>query len=334
MNVIIVGGTGSVGRLILDMLSARQDLQLSVAASCKSAGTTIACGNTALPVHDISQIDFSNFDYAFFAVNRSISAQYTAAAQNSNCTIIDISSMWRMHSDVPLIVPEINLHAIPLLQKGKSIIISNPNCIAIPLASVLAPLHKQNPVKSVVVSTYQAVSGAGRAGITELKQQIADPNAQNHIIKRKIAFNAVPQIGEIIDNGITDEEDKVVRETQKILESSIDITATCVRVPVVNCHSISATIEFDTSIQAMDAKQILSQHPHIKVLWQDECFATALDTDGETAIHVSRIRNSTHNAKQLSLWITCDNLLKGAALNAVQIFNSFSDKLSSSDLSA
>ncbi|WP_129793869.1 aspartate-semialdehyde dehydrogenase [Sphingosinicella sp. CPCC 101087] len=326
-RVVVVGATGNVGREMLNILAEREFPadEVAVVASPRSTGTVIDFGDSGreLKVRNIEHFDFSGWDIALFAAGSGPTKDYAPKAAAAGCTVIDNSSLYRMDPDVPLIVPEVNPEAIDLYRKKN--IIANPNCSTAQMVVALKPLHDAATIKRVVVSTYQSVSGAGKAGMDELFEQsrnifVGDPNQPVKFTKQ-IAFNVIPHIDVFLDDGSTKEEWKMVVETKKILDPSIKVTATCVRVPVFVGHSESINIEFEKEISADEARSILREAPGIMVVdkREDGGYVTPVESVGEYATYISRIREDSTIENGLNLWCVSDNLRKGAALNAVQI---------------
>jgi aspartate-semialdehyde dehydrogenase len=326
-RVAVVGATGNVGRELLNILAERQFPldELAAVASARSTGDLIDFGDSGeeLRVKNLEHFDFTGWDIALFSAGASTSLKYAPVAASQGCTVIDNSSAFRMDPDVPLIVPEVNPQAIAGYRKKN--IIANPNCSTAQLVVALKPLHDAATIKRVVVATYQSVSGAGKAGMDELFEQsrnifVGDPNEPVKFTKQ-IAFNVIPHIDVFLDDGSTKEEWKMVVETKKILDPSIKLTATCVRVPVFVGHSEAVNIEFENEISADQAREILRESPGLMVVdkREDGGYVTPVETVGEYATYVSRIREDPTVENGLSLWVVSDNLRKGAALNAVQI---------------
>jgi aspartate-semialdehyde dehydrogenase len=326
-RVVVVGATGSVGREILNILAEREfplDDNAAV-ASPRSTGDIIDFGDSGreLKVHNIEHFDFAGWDMALFAAGSEVSKIYAPISAAAGCTVIDNSSLYRMDPDVPLIVPEVNPEAISLYSRKN--IIANPNCSTAQMVVALKPLHDAAKIKRVVVSTYQSVSGAGKAGMDELFEQsrnifVGDSNEPQKFTKQ-IAFNVIPHIDVFLDDGSTKEEWKMVVETKKILDPKIKVTATCVRVPVFVGHSESMNIEFENEISAEEAQKILREAPGVMLVdkREDGGYVTPVEAVGEYATFVSRIREDSTVENGLSMWVVSDNLRKGAALNAVQI---------------
>jgi aspartate-semialdehyde dehydrogenase len=326
-RVAVVGATGNVGREMLNILAERQFPldELAALASARSTGDLIDFGDSGeeLRVRNLEHFDFSGWDIALFAAGSEVSKLYAPKAAESGCTVIDNSSLFRMDPDVPLIVPEVNPEAIAGYRKKN--IIANPNCSTAQLVVALKPLHDAAKIRRVVVATYQSVSGAGKRGMDELFEQarnifVGDPNEPEFFTKQ-IAFNVIPHIDVFLDDGSTKEEWKMVVETKKILDPSIKLSATCVRVPVFVGHSEAVNVEFENEISADEARDILREAPGVMVVdkREDGGYVTPVDAVGEYATYISRIRDDPTVENGLNLWIVSDNLRKGAALNAVQI---------------
>ena len=271
-------------------------------------------------VVDLQSYDFSNAEITFFAAGSKIASEYVPVASKQTI-VIDNSKYFRMEKNVPLVVAEVNSNALSKHQN----IIANPNCSTIQLALVLKPLHDKYNIKRVVVSTYQAVSGAGKEAMDELisqtKESLDGKKLKSRNFTKPIAFNVIPHIDSFVEDGYTKEEWKMEQETKKIIDKSINVTATCVRVPVKTSHSESVNIEFSSQINIDDVKKIISNTPGCKVLdrHEDGGYITPLEAEGDYTTYVSRIRKDRSNERAVNLWIVSDNLLKGAALNTVQI---------------
>ncbi|MEA3032871.1 MAG: aspartate-semialdehyde dehydrogenase [Sphingomonadales bacterium] len=326
-RVVVVGATGNVGREMLNILAERQFPldEIAAVASPRSTGDVIDFGDSGreLKVRNIEHFDFAGWDMALFAAGSAVAKDYAPRAAAAGCTVIDNSSWFRMDPDVPLIVPEVNAAAIDGYRRKN--IIANPNCSTAQMVVALKPLHDAAGIRRVVVSTYQSVSGAGKAGMDELFEQsrnifVGDSNAPNFFTKQ-IAFNVIPHIDAFLDDGSTREEWKMVVETKKILDPRIKVTATCVRVPVFVGHSESINVEFGREISAKEAQDILREAPGIMLVdkREDGGYVTPIEAVGEYATYVSRVREDPTVENGLNLWCVSDNLRKGAALNAVQI---------------
>lgn len=322
MKLAIIGATGNVGRKTIEILekSKLKIDSLFLVASKKSAGSEIKFKGKTLRVVDLQSYDFSNAEITFFAAGSKIASEYVPVASKQTI-VIDNSKYFRMEKNVPLVVAEVNSNALSKHQN----IIANPNCSTIQLALVLKPLHDKYNIKRVVVSTYQAVSGAGKEAMDELisqtKESLDGKKLKSRNFTKPIAFNVIPHIDSFVEDGYTKEEWKMEQETKKIIDKSINVTATCVRVPVKTSHSESVNIEFSSQINIDDVKKIISNTPGCKVLdrHEDGGYITPLEAEGDYTTYVSRIRKDRSNERAVNLWIVSDNLLKGAALNTVQI---------------
>ncbi|MDC1078319.1 aspartate-semialdehyde dehydrogenase [Candidatus Pelagibacter sp.] len=323
MNIAIVGATGNVGRKILEVLEKKNFSfdNLYLVASSKSAGSKITFKDKELEVFDLEKFDFSKAKITFFAAGGKISENYaTKAAQHS--IVIDNSSFYRMDPDVPLIVPQVNSEDLKKIKKN---IIANPNCSTAQLVIALKPLHDAFKIKRVVTSTYQSVSGGGKAPMDELIEQtklfLDNREIKSKNFTKQIAFNAIPHIDVFADDGYTKEELKMTNETKKILDSKIKLTATCVRLPVLVSHSESVNIEFEKPFTVDKVRQLLDNADGCKVVDErkDGGYSTPIEAAGKNDTFISRIREDKTINNGLNLWIVSDNLLRGAALNAVEI---------------
>ena len=324
-KVAVVGATGNVGREMLDILAERAFpvSEVVALASNRSVGTEVSFGDKTLKCKSLENYDFSGTDICLMSAGGEVSKAWSPRIGQQGCVVIDNSSAWRMHPDVPLIVPEVNAAAVAGFAKMN--IIANPNCSTAQLVVALKPLHDRARIKRVVVATYQSVSGAGKEGMDELFAQtravfVSDPMETKKFPKR-IAFNVIPQIDVFMEDGTTKEEWKMVVETKKILDPKIKLTATCVRVPVFIGHSEAVNIEFEEPISAEEAKDILREAPGCLLIDKHEPggYMTPHEAAGEDATYISRVREDPTIDNGLSLWCVSDNLRKGAALNAVQI---------------
>jgi aspartate-semialdehyde dehydrogenase len=322
--VAVAGATGAVGREIMKTLAERQfpATKIIPLASARSAGTRVEFGDEELLVREMTPESFQGVDIALFSCGGGTSTTFAPLAVAAGCVVVDNSSAWRMDKRCPLVVPEVNGHALAT-HNG---IIANPNCSTIQMVVALKPLHDAATIKRVVVSTYQAVSGTGQKGIEELERQVRDLfNARETEIKvypHRIAFNCLPQIDVFMPNEYTKEEMKMVQETNKIMEDDeIRVTATCVRVPVFYGHSEAVNIETAKKLSPRDARAILAQAPGIQVYDNpgESVYPRAVDAAGEDPVFVGRIREDESIANGLNMWIVSDNIRKGAALNTVQI---------------
>ena len=325
-RVVVVGATGNVGREMLNILAERAFPvdEIAALASRRSLGTEISFGDKTVKTKDLDTFDFKGWDIALFAIGSDATKIYAPRSAAAGCVVIDNSSLYRYDPAVPLIVPEVNADQI-VHYKNKNII-ANPNCSTAQMVVALKPLHDRARIKRVVVSTYQSVSGAGKEGIDELWDQTKGIYVHGQEVApskfpRQIAFNVIPQIDVFLDDGYTKEEWKMVAETKKILDKSIKVTATCVRVPVFVGHSEAINIEFEDYLDWQEATDILREAPGILVVDKREPggYITPIECVGEYATYVSRIRQDITVENGLSMWVVSDNLRKGAALNAVQI---------------
>ena len=323
-KVAVVGATGNVGREMLGVLAERTFPYSEVVAlaSSRSVGTDVSFGDGVLKIKALEHYDFRGTDIALMSAGSAVSKTWSPKIAAQGAIVIDNSSAWRMDRDVPLVVPEVNADALKGIKKG---IVANPNCSTAQLVVALKPLHDEATIKRVVVSTYQSVSGAGKDAMDELFRQtravfVADP-IEVETFTKQIAYNVIPHIDDFLDSGLTKEEWKMMVETQKILDPDIQLTATCVRVPVFIGHSEAVTVEFERPITAERARQVLRAAPGVLVVdkREDGGYVTPIECAGEDATYVSRIRKDPTVENGLSLWIVSDNLRKGAALNAVQI---------------
>ncbi|RUW55105.1 aspartate-semialdehyde dehydrogenase [Mesorhizobium sp. M1A.F.Ca.ET.072.01.1.1] len=324
-KVAVVGATGNVGREMLNILDERgfPASEVVALASRRSQGTEVSFGDRTLKVKALDTYDFSDTDICVMSAGGNVSKEWSPKIGKQGCVVIDNSSAFRYDPDVPLIVPEVNPDAVELFSRKN--IIANPNCSTAQLVVALKPLHDVATIKRVVVATYQSVSGAGKEGMDELFTQtravfVADQVDVKKFTKR-IAFNVIPHIDVFLDDGFTKEEWKMVAETKKMLDPKIKLTATCVRVPVFIGHSEAVNIEFEKPITADEAREILREAPGCQVLDKRENggYITPLESAGEDATFISRIREDSTVDNGLSMWVVSDNLRKGAALNAVQI---------------
>ena len=322
MNLAIIGASGNVGRKTIEILekSKLSFDNLFLVASLKSAGEKIIFKGKEIEIENLENYNFSKAQITFFAAGSLIAKEWAPKAAKKTI-VIDNSSYFRMQNDVPLVVPEVNPEA---LDEHKNII-ANPNCSTMQMVLVLKPLHDEYKIKRVIVSTYQAVSGAGKAAMDELFEQTKNYLDGKKIVSKnfskQIAFNLIPHIDEFNKDGYTKEELKMTNETKKILDEKINVSATCVRVPVKTGHSESINIEFENSYDLENIKKILEQSPGCKVIdeHKDGGYITPIEAEGDYTTYISRIRKDNSNEKAINLWVVSDNLLKGAALNTVQI---------------
>lgn len=325
-KIAVVGATGNVGREILEILDQREfpAREVVALASRNSVGKEVSFGeDKILTVQALDDYDFKGTDIALFSPGSAVSKVHAPRAAAAGCVVIDNTSHFRMEKDIPLVVPEVNAHALKDFRTRN--IIANPNCSTIQMVVALKPLHAKNPIKRVVVSTYQSVSGAGKDAMDELYEQTKGLFVHDHKEPKKfpkrIAFNLIPQIDVFMEDGKTKEEWKMVEETKKILDPSILVTATCVRVPVFVGHSESVNIEFTNPITVEEVYDLLEEAPGVLVIDRREPggYITPVEAVGEDATYVSRVRKDDTIANGINMWVVSDNLRKGAALNAVQI---------------
>ena len=323
-NVAIVGATGLVGQEFIKILVQRSFPvdSIRLLASDRSAGRKLMVNKQEIEVRETTPESFEGVDIALFSAGSEVSRHFSPIAAQSGAVVVDNSAAWRMEPDVPLVVPEVNPEDIGW-HKG---IIANPNCSTIQMVVALYPLHKVNPIKRIVVSTYQSVSGTGAAAVEELivqsKQVLEGQAIIPHVYPHQIAFNALPEIDVFLDDGYTKEEQKMVEETKKIMHASeIAISATCVRVPVYTAHSEAVWVEFSSPMMPDDAERIFAGAPGVKILDDNaiSLYPHPWMAAGTDEIFVGRIRRDTSHPNGLVMWIVADNLRKGAALNAIQI---------------
>jgi len=324
-RVAVAGATGAVGREMLRILAERRFPADEVIplASERSAGAVVDFAGKKLTVQDLAKFDFKGVDIGLFSPGGKVSAVHAPRAAASGCIVIDNTSQFRYDPEIPLVVPEVNAHAIA--GYGKKGIIANPNCSTAQMVVALKPLHDLARIKRVVVATYQSTGGAGQAGIDELAAQskalAAGLPAVHKKFTKQIAFNVIPHIDVFMEDGSTKEEWKMVQETRKILDPAIDVIATCVRVPVYVGHSEAVHVEFERPITVEAARAALEKAPGVKVVDErkDGGYITPLECAGTDPTYVSRLRKDATVPNGLAFWCVSDNLRKGAALNAVQI---------------
>ena len=323
MNIAIVGATGNVGRKILEILE-KKELKIEnlyLVASSKSVGKKIKFKGIEHEIFDLESFDFSKAKITFFSAGGEISKNFAEKA-SKNSIVIDSYSFFRMDPDIPLIVPQVNSKELNNIKKN---IIANPNCSTAQLVIALKPLHDLFVIKRIVVSTYQSVSGGGKAPMDELVEQtklvLGGKKVVSKNFTKQIAFNAIPHIDTFSDNGYTKEELKMTNETKKILDNQIDLTATCVRLPISVSHSESVNIQFKKPFSIEKVRSALNNFPGCKVIDKrsDGGYMTPLEAEGKNETFISRIREDKTIENGLNLWIVSDNLLRGAALNAVEI---------------
>jgi len=323
MNIAIVGATGNVGRKTLEVFDKKNFKfdKLYLVASEKSAGKKIKFRDKEYQIENLENYDFSKANITFFAAGGKIAEKYAENAAK-NTTVIDNSSFFRMDPEVPLIVPQVNGSDIKKMKKN---IVANPNCSTAQLVIVLKPLHDLFKIKRVVVSTYQSVSGGGKAPMDELIEQtklyLEGKKIVSKNFTKQIAFNIIPHIDVFAEDGYTKEELKMVNETKKILDNKIELTATCVRIPVLVSHSEAVNIEFEKPYNLEKVRNALNNAEGCVVIDKRENggYSTPIEATGSDETYISRIREDKTNPNSLNLWIVSDNLLRGAALNSVEI---------------
>ena len=331
-SIAVAGATGAVGNQMVRCLE-EADFpirSIKLLASARSVGRHLRFKGDTIEVEELKEDSFNGMDIALFSAGGGTSEKFAPHAAQAGCVVVDNSSAWRMDPDVPLVVPEVNPHAIA--QYTRKGIIANPNCSTIQMVVALDPIHKKYGIKRIVVSTYQAVSGTGKKAIDELFDQtralINFLNCENKVYPHRIAFNCLPHIDTFMPNGYTKEEIKMVNETRKILEdNSIGVTATTVRVPVFHSHSESVNVETKEPISARDVKLLLENTPGIKVVDDpgNNLYPLATDAAGQDLTLVGRIRDDESIPNGINMWIVADNIRKGAATNAVQIARVLAD---------
>lgn len=327
VNVVIVGATGAVGEAMLEILEERKFPvdELFLVASERSAGKRLMYQGKSIVVQDLAKFDFAQAQIGLFSAGGSLSAEYAPKAAAAGCVVIDNTSHFRNDDDIPLVVPEVNAHAIEgYTQRG---IIANPNCSTIQMLVALKPIKDAVGIKRINVATYQAVSGTGKEAIEELAGQTAallnGREAKAEVYPKQIAFNALPHIDVFMDNGYTREEMKMVWETQKIFEdATVKVNPTCVRVPVFYGHSEAVHIETDSNITAEEVSKLLKKAPGVKLVdgRKDGAYPTAVsESAGKDPVFVGRVREDISCENGINLWVVSDNVRKGAALNSIQI---------------
>jgi len=327
MNIAIVGATGNVGRKIIEVLEKKNFSidNLYLVASSKSAGSKLKFKDKEIEVENLESFDFSKAKITFFSAGGKISEKYAPLAAKYS-VVIDNSSHFRMDPDVPLIVPQVNSNDLKNIKKN---IIANPNCSTAQLVIILKPLHDLFNIKRVVVSTYQSTSGAGKAPMDELVEQtklsLENKKISSKNFTKQIAFNAIPHIDVFADEGYTKEEKKMINETKKIIDNKIELTATCVRIPVMVSHAESLNIEFEKPFTIEKIRESLDVADGCKVVddRKDGGYITPVEAEGKNETFISRIRKDNSNKNTINLWCVSDNLLRGAALNAVEIAEAY-----------
>lgn len=325
-NVAVVGATGAVGETLISILEERNFPvnELFPLASERSAGKKIQFQGKTVTIQNLAEFDFSKSDIGLFSAGGSISEEYAEKAGKAGCIVIDNTSHFRREPDIPLVVPEVNPEAIA--NYGNRNIIANPNCSTIQMLVALKPIHDKAKIKRINVATYQAVSGTGKEAIEELASQTAallnGRDVECEVYPKQIAFNALPHIDVFLENGYTKEEMKMVWETKKIMDESIEVNPTCVRIPVFFGHSEAVHLETEQPISVEEARELLSKAPGVVVIDErkDGGYPTAVtDSAGKDDVAVGRIRQDITHPNGLDLWIVGDNVRKGAALNSIQI---------------
>ncbi len=324
-DVAVLGATGLVGQTMMEILEQRKFpvRTLYPLASARSAGGTVTFKGEELEVLDADSFDWSQAQFGFFSAGGSVSAKYAPMAAEAGCVVIDNTSQFRYEPDIPLVVPEVNAHALADFRNRN--IIANPNCSTIQMLVALKPIHDAVGIDRINVCTYQSVSGAGKSAMEELARQTADllnaREIKSESFNRQIAFNAIPQIDVFLDNDYTKEEMKMSWETQKIMgDDSILVNATAVRVPVFYGHGEAVHLETRQPIDAEHVKELLANAPGVKVYESPEQFPTQVSSaSGNDWVHVGRVRNDITHPNGINLWVVSDNIRKGAATNSVQI---------------
>ncbi|NEZ03350.1 aspartate-semialdehyde dehydrogenase [Wenzhouxiangella sp. XN201] len=324
-RVVVAGATGAVGHVMLELLAEREFpiSELAVLASSRSAGSQVDFKGKSVTVQDLSEFDFSGWDYALFSAGGSVSAEHAPRAAKAGCTVIDNTSHFRLDPDVPLVVPEVNAGILDDFGTDGGII-ANPNCSTIQMLLAVAPIHRAAGVARINVATYQSVSGAGAKAMEELAQQSKDRfnfrDPEVKALNAPIAFNVIPMIDVLQDNGYTKEEMKMHNETRRILDSDqIAVNATAVRVPVFFGHGEAVHLETVKPLEVEEARELLRKAPGVKVVGDEEILTPLTHASGHDETFVSRIRRDLSHPQGLDFWVVADNVRKGAALNAIQI---------------
>ncbi len=324
-NIAVLGATGAVGHEMLTILSERNFPidNIYALASKNSAGKEVSFGDDVLKVQDVEQFDFEKVNIALFSAGSEVSKKWAPIAGEKGCIVIDNTSFFRMDSEVPLVIPEVNPEALEEYRNKN--IIANPNCSTIQMLVALKPLHDLLTIKRVVVSTYQSVSGAGKLAMDELwdqtRKMFFNENIKPENFTKRIAFNVIPHIDKFLDDGSTKEEKKMVDETKKILDKSIEVSATCVRVPVFIGHSESVNIEFESNVNLDQINEILRDAPGVSLIddIKNDNYITPIECVSDFSVFISRLRIDNTIPNGINMWVVSDNLRKGAALNSVQI---------------
>ena len=332
LKVAVLGATGAVGKEMLTILAERlfPADEIHALATRKSMGVEVSYGDRDLKVKDVATFDFSTVDLVLISAGADVALDMAPKIAAAGAIVIDNSSAFRMDPDVPLVVPEVNPDALEGVRKKR--IVANPNCSTIQMVVALKPLHDLADISRISVSTYQSVSGAGNAAMDELWRQtrgiFVNDGVEKHEFTKQIAFNVIPRIGDLVKGGATTEEQKMVDETHKMLDPDIRVIASCVRVPVFVGHGMNLHVEFNKPVSAKDARDLLRESPGLMLVdnREDDGFVTPVECVGEFAVFVSRVREDPTVEHGLAMWVVCDNLRKGAALNAVQIAEALNNR--------
>ena len=332
LKVAVLGATGAVGKEMLTILAERlfPADEIHALATRKSMGVEVSYGDRDLKVKDVATFDFSTVDLVLISAGADVALDMAPKIAAAGAIVIDNSSAFRMDPDVPLVVPEVNPDALEGVKAKR--IVANPNCSTIQMVVALKPLHDLADISRISVSTYQSVSGAGNAAMDELWRQtrgiFVNDGVEKHEFTKQIAFNVIPRIGDLVKGGATTEEQKMVDETHKMLDPDIRVIASCVRVPVFVGHGMNLHVEFNKPVSAKDARDLLRESPGLMLVdnREDDGFVTPVECVGEFAVFVSRVREDPTVEHGLAMWVVCDNLRKGAALNAVQIAEALNNR--------
>jgi len=324
-NIAVLGATGAVGHEILNILAERNFpiKNIYALASKNSAGKEVSFGEKVLKIQDVEKFDFEQANIALFSAGSEVSKHWAPIAGDKGCVVIDNTSCFRMDPNVPLIIPEVNPEALDGFRNKN--IIANPNCSTIQMVVALKPLHDLFTIKRVVVSTYQSVSGAGKLAMDELwnqtRKMFFNENIKPENFNKRIAFNVIPQIDKFLEDGSTKEEKKMVDETKKILDHTIDVNATCVRVPVFIGHSEAVNVEFESNINIEEIRESLKNAPGISLIddIENDTYITPIECVSDFSVFISRLRIDSTVPNGINMWVVSDNLRKGAALNSIQI---------------
>lgn len=323
-SIGIVGATGAVGHTILKILEERQcrPVKLRLFASSRSAGTTMCFGSNSITIEDVAKADFSDLDVVFFSAGTEISLEYCNKVVAAGAVVIDNTNAYRMCEDIPLVIPEVNPEALHT-HKG---LIANPNCSTIQMLVAVAPIHKINPIKRIVVSTYQSVSGTGLKAVEMLKAQckafVENEHMPEGVYPEQIGFNLFPHIDIFMESGLCREEEKMIKETHKILDEAIAICPTTVRVPIISCHSEAINLELSLPMSRKDVLDVLGKAEDVVIVDDllNNKYPTPLSCQGRDEVFVGRIREDASITNGINMWVVADNLRRGAATNAVKIY--------------